>query len=203
MPSALRRGLASGAFCWSAARGGLLERGPGGLLERGTGGLLERGAGVLLERGAGVGQVIGGNHDLHAPEGRVGKLDVDVGLGKLPGQLAEGAGLVRDIGHQHLALVGDPHPGAFERLPAPGNGLVVNEQVDDTPALTGERRKTANTDPDFASDLPQPGKLSRPVFKNHSQVRGHRIFDTATSPAPGGPGGSDSLDGLCAGPYGL
>jgi hypothetical protein len=40
------------------------------------------------------------------------------------------------------------------------------------------------------------------VFKNHSQVRGHRIFDIATSPAPGGPGGGDSLDGLCAGPYG-
>ena len=52
--------------------------------------------------------------------------------------------------------------------------------MDDTPALTGERGETANTDADFASDFSQPGKLSRPVFKNHSQVRGHRIFDLAT-----------------------
>jgi len=134
----------------------------------------------LRERGASAGQVIGGNHDLHAPERRVSQLDVDVSLGKLPGQLAEGAGPVLDIDHQHLALVGDPHPGALERLPTPGHGLVVKEYVDDTPSLTGERRKTADADADFARDLSQPGKLSRPVFKNHSQVRGHRIFDLAT-----------------------
>jgi hypothetical protein len=75
---------------------------------------------------------------------------------------------------------GDPHPCALERLPAPGNGVVVKEQVDDTPALTGERCKTANTDAGLASDLSQPGRLSRPVFENHSKVRGHRIFDPAT-----------------------
>ena len=138
---------------------------------------IERG---LRQGGAGAGHVIGGDHDLRTPGSGVSELDVDVGLSKLPGQLAEGAGPVLDIHHQHLALVGDPHPGALERLPAPGNGLVVNEQVDDAPALTSERRKTANTDADFSSDLSQPGKLSRPVFKDHSQVRGHRNFDLAT-----------------------
>jgi hypothetical protein len=74
--------------------------------------------------------------------------------------------------YQHLALVGDSHPGALERLPAPGNGLVVKEQVEDAPALTGERRKTANADASFAGDLSQPGKLSRPALKNHSQSVG-------------------------------
>src|SRR5262249_35267376 len=128
----------------------------------------------LRERGASAGQVIGGNHDLHPPESGVSKLDVDVGLGKLPSQLAEGTGLILEVDHQHLALVGDPHPGALERLPAPGNRFVVEEQVDDTPALTSERRKTTDTDADFASELPQP------VFENHSQVRGHLIFDLAT-----------------------
>ena len=59
------------------------------------------------------------------------------------------------------------------------NGRVVKEQVDDTPALTGERRQTADADADFARDLSQPGKLSRPVFENYSQIRGHRIFDPA------------------------
>jgi hypothetical protein len=134
----------------------------------------------LRECGASAGQVIGGNHDLHAPKSRVSELDVDVSLSKLPGQLAEGARPILDIHYQHLALIGDPHAGALERFPAPGNGLVVKEQVDNTPAFTGERRKAANTGTDFASDLSQPGKLSRPVFKNHSQVRGHRIFDLAT-----------------------
>src|SRR5712691_5939372 len=86
----------------------------------------------LRKRGASAGQVIGGNHDLHAPESRVSQLDVDVSLSELPGQLAEGAGPVLDSDHQHLTLVGDPHPGALERLPAPGNGLVVKEEVDES-----------------------------------------------------------------------
>jgi hypothetical protein len=133
----------------------------------------------LPDCGASAGQVIGGNHDLHAAERGVSKLDVDVGLGKLPGQLPKGARPILDIDHQHLTLVGDPHPGALERLPALNDGVVVQEQVDDAPALTGERRKTTDTGADFASDFPQPGKLSRPVFENHSQVRGHRIFDLA------------------------
>src|SRR5262249_10041704 len=139
----------------------------------------------LPERGARAGQVIGGNHDLHSPERGVSKVDVDVSLSKLPGQLAERAGAILDIGHQHLALVGDPDPGTLQRLPAPGNGSVIEEQMGDTPALTGERREAADTDADFASDLPQPGKLSWPVFENHSQVRGHRIFDHAIWSAPG------------------
>src|SRR5512140_1020463 len=90
---------------------------------------IERG---LPQRGASAGQVIGGNHDLYAPECRVGELDVDVGFSKLPGQLAEGARPGLDLYHQHLALVGDAHPGALERFPAPGHGWVVKEEVDDT-----------------------------------------------------------------------
>src|SRR6516164_2006371 len=108
-------------------------------------GLASIGAG-LRERGASAGQVIGRNHNLDAPESCVSKLDIDVGLSELPGQLAEGAGPILDIHHEHLALVGDPHPGTLERLPAPGHGLVVKEQVDDAPALAGERSKTANAD---------------------------------------------------------
>jgi len=141
-------------------------------------GLASIGAG-LRERGASAGQVIGRNHNLDAPESCVSKLDIDVGLSELPGQLAEGAGPILDIHHEHLALVSDPHPGTLERLPAPGHGLVVKEQVDDAPALAGERSKTANADSHFTNDLPQPGKLSRPVFENYSQIRGHRIFDPA------------------------
>jgi hypothetical protein len=133
----------------------------------------------LRECGARAGQVIGRNHDPDAPESCVSKLDIDVGLSKLPGQLAEGAGPILDIHHEHLALVGDPHPGTLKRLPAPGHGLVVKEQVNDAPALAGERRKTPDADSHFASDLPQPGKLSRPVFENYSQIREHRIFDPA------------------------
>src|SRR6266568_2745364 len=60
-----------------------------------------------------------------------------------------------------------------------------SRSMHDTPALTGERRNAADTDPGFPSDLPQPGKLSRPVFEDHCQVRGHRIFDLATWPTPG------------------
>jgi hypothetical protein len=141
--------------------------------------------GPLREHGASAFQIIGGDHNLHAPESRVSKLDIDVGISKLPGELPEGAGPILDAHHQHLTLVGDPHPGALKRLPAPGNGLIIKEQMDDTPALTGERGETANTDADFASDFSQPGKLSRPVLENHSQVRRHRIFDLATEPTPG------------------
>ena len=105
-------------------------------------------------------QVIGRNHNLDAPESCVSKLDIDTGLSELPGQLAKGAGPILDIHHEHLALVGDAHPGTLERLPAPGHGLVVKEQVNNAPTLAGERRKTANADSHFASDLPQPGKPS-------------------------------------------
>src|SRR5712691_5713853 len=136
----------------------------------------------LLERGAGAFQVIGGDHDLHAPERGVGKVDVDVGVGELPGQLAEGHGPVLDVDHQDLALVGDPHPGAPERRPASGHGIVVQQHMDDTPALTGEGRKATDTDARFASNLPQPGQLTRPVLENNCQVRGHRILDLPTAP---------------------
>ena len=139
----------------------------------------------LRERGASADQVIGGNYDLHAAESGVSKLDVDVGIGESPGQLAEGAGPILDADHEHLALIGDPDPGALKRLPAQSHGVVVEQQVDDTSALTSEPRKAPDTDADFPSDLRQPGKLSRPVFENHCQVRRHRIFDLATwRPAP-------------------
>jgi len=42
-----------------------------------------------------------------------------------------------------LALVGDPNPGALQRCPASGHGLVVQEHVHDAPALTGEGRGVA------------------------------------------------------------
>jgi hypothetical protein len=134
----------------------------------------------LRERCASADQVIGGNYDLHAAESGVSKLDVDVGIGESPGQLAEGARPILDADHEHLALVGDPDPGALKRLPAQSHGVVVKQQVDDTSALTSESRKASDTDADFPSDLRQPGKLSRPVFENHCQVRRHRIFDLAT-----------------------
>jgi hypothetical protein len=41
----------------------------------------------LLEGGTGAFQVIGGNHDLHASERGVRKIDVDVSVGELPRQL--------------------------------------------------------------------------------------------------------------------
>jgi len=52
--------------------------------------------------------------------------------------------------------------------------------MDHSPALTGERRQAADADAGFARDFSQPGKLSRPVFENHSQVCGHRTCDLAT-----------------------
>src|SRR4030088_2109371 len=97
----------------------------------------------LLQRGAGAVQVIGANHDLHAPECGVGQINVDVSVGELPGQLAEGHGPVLDVDHQDLAPAGDPYSGALKRRPASGYGFVVQEHVDDTPALTGEGRKSA------------------------------------------------------------
>src|SRR5712691_6410745 len=129
----------------------------------------------LLERGTGAFQVIGGDHDLHAPERGVGKIDVDVSVGELPGQLAQGHRPVLDLDHQDLPLVGDPDAGALERLPASGHGLVVEEHVRDAPALTSEGREAADTDTGFARNFAQPGQLTRPVLENHCQIRGHRI----------------------------
>ncbi len=45
-----------------------------------------------------------------------------------------------------LALVGDPDPGALQRCPASGYGLVVQEHVHDAAALTGEGRQATGTD---------------------------------------------------------
>ena len=56
---------------------------------RAGGGKSLLGIGRLLERGAGAFQVIGGNHDLHAPERGVGKIHVDISVGELPGELSE------------------------------------------------------------------------------------------------------------------
>jgi hypothetical protein len=123
-----------------------------------------------LEGGTGAFQVVGGNHDLHASERGVRKIDVDVSVGELPRQLAEGQGPVLDVDHQDLALVGDPYTSAPERRPAHDHGLAVQEHVDNTPALTGEGRKATDTDTGFARDLPQPGQFSRPVLKNASST---------------------------------
>src|SRR5690349_9103990 len=94
----------------------------------------------LREHGASAFHVICDNHDLSAREGCVGKIDVDVRLGELAGQLAEGRGPVIDGDYEDLALVGDPHSGALKRRPASSHGLVVEKHVHDTPALASEGR---------------------------------------------------------------
>jgi hypothetical protein len=135
----------------------------------------------LREHGASAFHVVCGNHDLSARERCVGKIDVDVRLGELAGQLAEGCGPVIDGDHEDLALVGDPHSGALKRRPASSHGLVVEKHMHDTPALASEGRKAMDRNTRFAGNLPQPGQLARPVLENHCQVRRHRIFDPATA----------------------
>jgi hypothetical protein len=83
----------------------------------------------------------------------VGEVDVDVSLGELPGQLAQGCRPVLDVDHEDLPFVGDPHSGALKGRPASGHGLVVEEQVHHTPALTGEGRKAMDSNPRFAGNL--------------------------------------------------
>src|SRR2546430_377660 len=107
----------------------------------------------LRRHGAGASHVVGGNHDLSARERGVGEVDVDVSLGEPPGQLAQGCRPVLDVDHEDLALVGDPHPGALERRPAPGHGLVVEEHVYYTPALTSEGCKAMDSNPRFAGNF--------------------------------------------------
>src|SRR5438034_9616101 len=92
---------------------------------------------------------------------------------------------VLDLDHQDLTLSSDPYSGALKGRPAPGHGLIVQEHMDNTPALTREGREATDTDTSFASDLPQPGKLTRPVLENHRQIRGHRILILPPRPAPG------------------
>jgi len=135
----------------------------------------------LPEHGASASHVVGGNHDLPARERGVGEVDVDVSLGKLAGQLAQGCGPVLHVDHEDLPLVGDPHSGALKRRPAPDDGLIVEEHVHQAPALTGEGRKAMDSNPRFAGNLCQPGQLARPVLENHCQVRRHRIFDLSTA----------------------
>src|SRR6266513_3091548 len=107
----------------------------------------------LREHGASASHVVGGNHDLSARERGVGEVDVDVSLGEPPGQLAEGCRPVLDVDYEDLALVGDPHSGALERRPASGHGLVVEEHVHDTLALTSEGRKAMDSNICFAGNL--------------------------------------------------
>jgi hypothetical protein len=140
---------------------------------------------ALAEHHARTGHVIGGNHDLHTAGCGVSEIDVDVSVGELPSQLAQRAGTILQLNHQDGALIGDPYSGAFERLPAPGYGLVVQEHMHDPPALTGERRKAMDTDVGFANDLGQPGKLTRSVLENNCQIGRHRIFDLLTTVGAG------------------
>jgi hypothetical protein len=53
----------------------------------------------LLEHSARAFEVVGGDHDPHAPERGVGKIDVDVSVGELPGQLAERHGSAETLAH--------------------------------------------------------------------------------------------------------
>jgi hypothetical protein len=57
--------------------------------------------------------------------------------------------------------------------------------MDDSPALTGERRKAMDADVGFTGDLGQPGKLTWLVLENHCQVGRHRIFDVPTAVSAG------------------
>src|SRR5260370_5322671 len=111
----------------------------------------------LPEHVASAFQVVGGTYDLQAPCRGVGKIDVHISVGELPGQLAERHGPVLDLDHQDFTLVSDPYSGALKRRPASGHGLVVQEHVHNTPALTGEGREATDADTGFASDLSQPG----------------------------------------------
>jgi hypothetical protein len=62
---------------------------------------------------------------------------------------------VLDLDYQNLALVSDPYSGVLKRRPASGHSLIIQERVDDIPALTGEGRQASDTDTGFASDLPK------------------------------------------------
>ncbi len=141
-----------------------------------------------MERGAGAGQILSGDDDTHAPEGGVREIDVDVRVGELARQLAQGPGPVLDIDHQDVAFVGDPDSGALKRLPASGHGFVVQQHMGDAPALTGERGQAADVSAHFARDLPQPGQLSGPVLEDHGHIRRHRslILPPCLAPAQSG-----------------
>ena len=67
---------------------------------------VELSAARLGERRPGALEVVGRDHELDPAEGRVGELDVDVGLAQRPSQLAERPGPILDVDDQHLALVG-------------------------------------------------------------------------------------------------
>ena len=134
--------------------------------------------GVLVTRS----DDIATKHDLPACERGVGEVDVDVSLGEPPGQLTKGRRPVSTSITKTSRASADPHPGALKRGPASGHGLIVEEQVHDTPALTGEGRQAMDGHTGLAGDLPQPGQLARPVLENHCQVCGHRIVDSSTAP---------------------
>src|SRR5260370_33646996 len=116
----------------------------------------------LPEHVASAFQVVGGNYDLQAPCRGVGKIDVHISVGELPGHLAERHAPVLDPARQDFTLVSDPYSGALKRRPASGHGLVVQEHVHNTPALTGEGREATEADTALPSHLPPPPYLTRP-----------------------------------------
>ncbi len=62
--------------------------------------------------------------------------------------------------------------------------------MDNSPALTGERRKAMDADVGFTRDLGQPGKLTRPVLEItvRSVTMASLIFPPRS--APGNPAGT-------------
>src|SRR5918994_1746986 len=94
---ALRRGsgTTSPGAAWPPTRG-RAGRGPCGASDRRAGsvplGSRPRLPPDLLERGPGRLEVVGGDDQLDAPEGRVGELDVDARVAEPPRHLAERPG---------------------------------------------------------------------------------------------------------------
>jgi hypothetical protein len=115
------------------------------------------------ERAAGALYVIRGDHEARATERGVRQLDVDVGFGQLAGELAERAGPVLHVDHEHAALVGDAHALLLERGPGAGDVVVVDEQVDDAVAVAGERREAVDVDARRARELADAGELAGPT----------------------------------------
>src|SRR5215212_3250914 len=129
---------------------------------------------TLVELRPRVVDVVGCDDDLHAAECRVREVYVDVRIGELAGELAEGAGPVLDVDHEDLTLVGDPHGGVLEGVACPCHVSVVDEEVDDAAPLAGEGRKTPNVHAAATERFAEPCELARAVIQDHGEISRHR-----------------------------
>jgi hypothetical protein len=125
--------------------------------------------GRLLQRDPGAFQVVGGDHDLHASESRVEKLDVHPGCRQLAGEFPERSRLVGDIQYQHLAAIGDAHAGPLEPGDRAVDDVVGEQHMDDPPALSGERAQALEFTP--AAPVASPRLASWPGSFRRITVR--------------------------------